>query len=537
MTPRPSIHPFPAVVAATLVVAGCASAEPATGPAGPATAPATAPATVTTTGGTVRGAVDAEVRAFRGIRYAAPPVGDLRWAPPRPAAPWAGVRDATRSGPACPQLASSVADVASEDEDCLRVDVTTPRRAGGGRPVLVWLHGGGGTNGAGSVFDPRRLVRENGVVVVTVGYRLGVLGNFGMPGLDGGGSFGLRDQQAALRWVRDNAAAFGGDAGNVTLFGESYGALSTTAQLVSPDARGLFHRAALQSDLALHDYPAGTIAPGAPAVPSLWVSRQELEATGGEVARQLGCADVACLRRLPVSALLPSGQLFTRFAYGTRTLPEDPVTALRAGRFARVPVLSGGTRDEHRLYTAAFYELAGRPVTPRLYAGLLRAAFGPAAGKVAAEYPAAREGSPALAWSRVVTDRVWARALHEQNRLLAAHTRVWAYEFADRDAPGVIEFPPGFPPGAHHSSEVFYQFDVAGGGEFEGATEPFTPAQRELASAMNRYWSAFARTGDPNARGLPRWEPHGSVLALAPDRIAPVDYAAEHRLPFWRAVP
>jgi para-nitrobenzyl esterase len=522
-------RPISVTVTALLVVTACA-AVPGERP------PPLTSDTVRTTSGTFRGTVDSEVRSFAGIPYAAPPVGDRRWAPPQAAARRPGILDATRPGPACPQTASSVAEVSSTDEDCLRVNVTTPRR-GGGHPVMVWLHGGAGTNGAGHLFDPRRMVRDNDVVVVTVNYRLGVFGNFGMRGLPGGGTFGLQDQQAALRWVRDNATGFGGDPATVTLFGESYGALSTTAQLVSPSARGLFHRAALQSDLALHDYPAGTLAPQAPAVPSLWISRPELEALGIEVAQRLGCSDVSCLRRLPVSALLPSGQVFTRFAFGTEVLPEEPAVALRAGRFAQVPILSGGTRDEHRLYTAIFYELAGEPVTAARYLDLLRGAFGSRAPQVAKAYPTEKFGSPALAWSRIVTDRVWAKALDEENRLLAAHTPVWAYEFADPEAPGVIPFPPGFPPGAHHSSEVFYQFDVTGSEDFHGAAEPLTTPQRTLASTMNRYWAAFARSGDPNLHGLARWAPFGTVLALAPEHIAPVDYAGEHNVAFWRSLP
>jgi para-nitrobenzyl esterase len=530
-----SIHILPPIwgsVTALLILTACSAAAPADRPP---EQPA-APDTVVTTSGTVRGAVDGQIRSFRGIPYAAAPIGELRWAPPRPPVRRPGVLDATAPGGACPQTASSVADVASTDEDCLQVNVTTPRRGGSARPVLVWLHGGGGTNGAGGIFDPRRMVRENDVIVVTVNYRLGIFGNFGMRGLAGGGTFGLQDQQAALRWVRDNAAAFGGDPRTVTLFGESYGALSTTAQLVSPQARGLFHRAALQSDLALHDYPAGTLVPDAPALSSIWISRPELEALGAGVAKRLGCTDVACMRQVPVASLLPLGQIFTRFAFGTEILPEDPVVALRAGRFAQVPILSGGTRDEHRLFTAAFYELAGRPVTAATYQKLLRGAFENAAPQVAARYPIAKSGSPALAWSRVVTDRVWARALDQENRLLAAHTRVWAYEFADPEAPGVVPFPPGFPPGAHHSSEVFYQFDATGSGEFQGAAEPFNRPQQMLAATMNRYWATFARTGDPNGRSLPRWAPFDTVLALSPGRIMPTDYVAEHDLTFWRSL-
>lgn len=171
-------------------------------------------------------------------------------------------------------------------------------------------------------------------------------------------------------------------------------------------------------------------------------------------------------------------------------------------------------------------------MTAASYAQLLRTAFGARAGEVAAEYPLSAYASPSLAWSAVVTDRLWARALDEQNRLLSAHTTVHAYEFADGEAPGVVEFPAGFPPGAHHSAEVFYQFDAAGTGEFEGTAGTFSAAQKEFAGQLNRYWATFARTGDPNAAGLPRWSP-GEVLALAPGAIAPTDYAATHHLPFW----
>lgn len=482
--------------------------------------------TVSTAQGKVRGVVQDRTRSFTGIPYAQPPTDERRWKPPQPLAPGQGVFDATRPARACPQLASDTAGLDSTDEDCLQLNVTTMSQDGKARPVLVWLHGGGGTNGAGGIFDPRRMVQENDVVVVTVNYRLGIFGNFGFPGLPDGGTFGLQDQQAALRWVKDNVAAFGGDPGQVMLFGESYGALSTTAQLVSPKSRGLFQRAGLQSDLALHNYPAGTIAPEAPALPSIWAAQPEVEALGAAVAEQSGCKDIACLRRLPVTDLLPSGPMFTRFAYGNSVLPEDPVQALREGRFAKVPVISGGTRDEHRLYTAAFYELAGRPVTAKKYRQLLRVAFGKRADAVAAAYAGPK---PALAWSSVVTDRVWAQALHEQNQLLARHTRVWAYEFADPDAPAVIPFPDDFPPGAHHSSEVFYQFDET------GSESRLSRPQKELASQMNRYWTSFARTGDPNAPGLPVWEPYRTVLALAPDQIAATNYPAEHKLDFWRA--
>ncbi|MGH3822726.1 MAG: carboxylesterase/lipase family protein [Pseudonocardiaceae bacterium] len=526
-----------AAVACVAVLSACSPSAEEPAERGPS-------AVVATDTGPVRGTVVEGYRLFQGIPFAAPPVGELRWAPPQPVVPWSQPRDATKPGNVCPQQASHAADIASENEDCLYLNVTAPDAATP-LPVMVWIHGGGGTNGAGSEFDAHRLALGGDVVVVTINYRMGIFGAFGYPGLDGSGTFGLADQQAALRWVQRNIAAFGGDPGNVTLFGESYGALATTAHLTSPSAQELFHRAAIQSSPALHNYPPGMISPGSPAVPSVWISPPELDELGSLTAGKLGCPDpttaVQCLRGLPARDLLPRTSTFTIYAYGTSILPEDPVQALRGGRFHRVPVISGATRDEHRLYTAMFYDLAGQPVTTEGYSQLLREAFGPAAEQVAAQYPLDAYGSPSLAWSAVVTDRVWALATAEQNRLLAAHTPTYAYEFADGEAPPIVEFPPGFPPGAHHSAEVFYQFDAPGTGEFGGTAGEFAPDQRRLAEQLNSYWANFARTGDPNGPELPGWAAFSStgyVQSFEPGAggIRPVDYAAEHRLAFWSAL-
>jgi para-nitrobenzyl esterase len=499
---------------------------------------------VQTDTGPVQGMVLEKYRIFQGIPYAAPPTGELRWRSPQPVTPWSAPRDATKPGTICPQVAEVFADVSSVEEDCLFVNLTTPLSASPQRlkPVMVWIHGGGGTNGAGSFFGAQRLAVDGDVVVVTFNYRLGIFGAFGYPGLEGSGTFGLQDQQAVLRWVQRNAVAFGGDPHNVTLFGESYGGYSTSAQLTSPTAAGLLHRAVMQSSLAMLDYPSGTLMPGVPALPSMWLAPAEMEALGSAVAAQLGCTDpataLACLRRLPVESLLPHSSLFTRYAYGNSVLPEDPVQALRNGRFHRVPVISGATQDEARLFVGLFYDLAGQAVTPQRYAELLAEAFGDAAGQVAAHYPLSTYDTPSQAWATVITDRVWALRTMEQHQRFAAHVPTYAFEFADRQAPSNVPFPPSFLPGAYHNAEVVYQFTLV------GAEADLTHDQWLLARQMNQYWANFARTGDPNGGDLPQWRPFKptetvpNVQSLAPGAgsIQPVDYAAEHQLDFWSSL-
>nr|WP_233594957.1 carboxylesterase family protein [Amycolatopsis sp. WAC 04169] len=326
---------------------------------------------VRTDSGPVRGVSADGYRSFQGIPFAAPPVGDLRWSPPRKPASWSAVRDASRPGPRCAQGAG-LGSPPSEAEDCLYLNVISPAKAERKpRPVLVWVHGGSFTSGAGSDYDFKRMALGGDVVVVTVNYRLGVFGFFGHPELGrDSGVFGLQDQQAALRWVQRNARAFGGDPRNVTLFGESAGAMSTCAQLTSPSAAGLFHRAIIQSGPCTLTWPDGGFFPGVPAG-SPYLPRTDVEAMGAEAAKKLGCADVACLRRLPVKDLV--SQPFSTPAFGTGLLPEHPAEALKAGHFARVPVLTGVTRDEARLFVALF---PGHPFTEEHYRGLLRTAFG-----------------------------------------------------------------------------------------------------------------------------------------------------------------
>ncbi|GGZ06946.1 carboxylesterase [Streptomyces nitrosporeus] len=499
--------------------------------------------TVRTDTGLVRGRATAAHTVFRGIPYAGPPKGAYRWAAPRPVRPWSGVRDATEPGPLCPQTASAYTDVSSQEEDCLVLDVTARAPASTGRPapVLVWIHGDGAVGG-GAFFDARRLA-DRGVVVVTINYRLGVFGGFAYPGLQGSGTFALQDQQAALRWVRRNAAAFGGDPGNVTVAGSSFGAAAISGHLTSPGARGLFHRAVLASGEGMMDMPAGAMGEGVPAYPHYtWRTERESRETGLGMTSALGCAGpdprqaLRCLRALPVRELLEVPGImnaFQAFAYGNDVLPELPEEALREGRFTRVPVMTGATADEHRLFVGMAHDAIGSPFTADRYERALATAFGSDADTVAARYPVTAFPSPALAWATVVTDRMWARGTHAQATALGRRTPTYAYEFADKDAPMYLPLPGAFDFGAYHAGDTPYVF------EDPDAQKHFTGAQRRLSDTMTDYWAHFARTGSPDRPGLPRWprfEPADAVphtQSLAPDRIGPVDYAKEHRLGFW----
>lgn len=508
-----------ALVAATLVGAAPAQAAPA-------------PDVIHTDGGHVRGLVHDGYRTFQAIPFAAPPVGELRWQAPKPPRPWPGVRDATRPPNRCAQAGGGGAP--STTEDCLYLNVTTPSTPGR-KPVMVWVHGGGNSFGASSDFDVHRLAVGGDVVVVTVNYRLGVFSAFAHPTLTDAGGFGLADQQAALRWVRRNAQAFGGDPNRVTLFGESGGAFDVCAQLTSPGARGLFQRAIIQSGTCASSWPANGMVHGQPAG-SPWQSQEAAAGHGAKLAAEHGCTDpvtaVTCLRAVPAANLVTSDNtsMITTLAHGNTVLPVRPDVALATGRFHRVPVIAGHTRDEGRL-AAAFVP---QPITEATYQALLTEAFGPDAQRVAAEYPTSAHGSPALAYAAVLTDRVWACGHLTDDGALAEKTRVYGYEFADRNAPtGFFPFPPDLPPGAFHSSELAYLFDVAG---FDA---DLTPTQRRLADQLIRYWSRFAATGDPNGPGSPHWPAFRgtNVQSLAPSDgggIHQVNLAEEHHCGFWR---
>jgi para-nitrobenzyl esterase len=481
---------------------------------------------VRTDAGWVRGTTTGQVRAYQGIPYAASPVGDLRWNSPVAPAPWSGVRDATRPGNRCPQTGGQP----SETEDCLYLDVTAPRAARK-TPVLVWFHGGGLLNGAGSDYLPARLVTRGDLVVVTVNYRLGNLGFFGFPGLDNGGAFGIEDQQAALRWVRRNIGAFGGDPRNVTIAGESAGAHSVCAQLVSPAAAGLFHRAIGQSMPCVADAFTGKDFRPVLDAP-VFAPYEWHQGHGQNVAAQLGCTTLECLRAKPVADLL-AVPVFPLPAYGNAVLPEDPAVALSEGRYNHVPFLTGTTRDEGTFFAALL--LPG--LTADDYEPALAGHFGVHAPAVAARYPLDEHGGSAVqAVAAIMSDLDWAWTQRIADRRFAVGSPVYVYEFTDRTAPPFPGFPAGVAPLAAHGSELRYLFDV------RGDDQVLTPAQRGLGDRMIGYWSRFAATGNPNGVGLPRWprvDPAGAtpyVQELGVDRIGPFDRDAAHNLAFWDAL-
>ncbi|MGW6442533.1 carboxylesterase/lipase family protein [Lentzea sp. NPDC055074] len=467
---------------------------------------------VRTDKGVVRGTVTGQVRTFGNIPFAAPPVGENRWRDPQPVTRWQGVRDATTPAPMCAQGAG-LGRPPSQTEDCLYLNVTTPadpaRKA---RPVMVWIHGGSFVSGGASMYDATWLASENDAVVVTVNYRLGVFGFFGHPGLAGSGTFGLADQQAALRWVQRNARAFGGDARNVTVFGESAGALSICAQLASPRAAGLFAKAIIQSG------PCGLALPatgGQGEFTHVWRSRTDTENAG---AGTLGCADVACLRAKPVTELLTVHELFASPSYDTAVLPIDPVVAQRTGRTHRVPTLVGTTHDEMTLFAPLFWP---QPVPETSYAQQLTGLFGADAGKVGARYPVNGNGDARDEIARLLTDRSWACTAQVTREELGRHTRVSGYEFSDPDVPMIF---PGFPPfpggyQAYHGSELLMLFDMG---------QTLTPAQREVSDYMIAAWGRFARTGAPGWRA--------GVQTLAPGSTGPADFARDHQCGFWSSI-
>jgi para-nitrobenzyl esterase len=507
------------LAACAVELVGCTAAAAAEHGPGPV---------VVTASGTVRGSEQDGLRRFRGLPYAAPPTGQRRWQPPQLVNSWSGIRDATKPGPACLQPeASDMPAGTPQSEDCLTLEVTAPAEPGDNRPVMVWIPGGGFITGAGSIYDPARLVRAGKVVVVTVNYRLGVFGFFAHPQLGDDSNFGLQDQIAALRWVRANIARFGGDPGRITLAGASAGAMSTCTLMTSPSARGLFHRAIIQSGSCLTNHPAGALGEGVAAISS-WHPLSTIQGTGQAVTAQLSCGDVACLRDKPAGELLPYTTWFPLIAYGTTLLPQEPAKVFAAGGQAAIPIVQGNTHDEHVEFVLTTYP-AG--ITAKQYSDLLKTAFGTAARRVERQYPAPRFPSPEAAASRVFSDRDWICPSWKSSRYHAKKAPTYAYVFSDPSAPT----PSGQPLPAHvrpataHGAETFYLFDFPDG-------LGLTADQQRVAGQLVGYWTRFIRTGNPNGAGMTNWpglDASDTAFRLGADRLRPIDLKITHHCDLW----
>jgi para-nitrobenzyl esterase len=480
--------------------------------------------------GLVQGVRSGSMLEFLGIPYAAPPVGNLRWQVPQPVQPWWGIREATAYGPHCPQNASAFG-VATQTEDCLYLNVYVPTgrsdwRSWEGLPVMFWIHGGSLDVGESDDYVPTALV-ERGVVVVTINYRLGLLGYLVHPALaydaNGAGPFvnyGIRDQQAALAWVRDNIRFFGGDPHNVTVFGESAGGLSTFVQIVSPLSNGLIHKAIVES--GSYSLAIGSLA--------------QNEATGEAVATALGCSDqsAACLRALPVSALLAADAGIYYPTVDGSVLPQSIGPALASGQFNRVPVMQGTNHDEWRLFVAIDFDLAGAPLTAPGFTYLMDATFGSTfGGAVLAEYPVASYPSADLAYGAVGTDYIFACPSEIADQAMAQYVPVFAYEFSDPNAPELFLPPASFPYAAAHASELQYLFSLSSFG-----AQSLSPAQQALAATMVDYWTGFAKDSNPNRRGVPFWPTYtagsGVRQSFIPNAVMPeYDFNAFHQCSFW----
>jgi len=474
-------------------------------------------ATIGIAQGRIAGRHEAGVDSYLAIPYAAPPLGPLRWRPPAPAPHWQGVRDATRYGPSCAQKEGlGVFAAPSDAEDCLTLNVFVPVGKHGPLPVMVWIPGGGLFSGSAADYDPTRLARDGGVVVVSLNYRVGILGFFAHPALEGEGhplgNYGILDQQAALRWVRDNIRTFGGDPAQVTIFGQSSGGTSVMAQLVSPAAKGLFIRAIDQSGSGaarpIADYRDKAIA----------------------FARAVGCADqsAACLRSLSIPQILAIQKDYRADLMVDGTIvPERPVTAIAAGRFNRVPVISGMTQDE-QTFALAINARDGDPMTAKRLPTWMAANYGAAnIERLMAAYPLAGFATAGDASIPIAGD--WRRCINERvYRGLAKWVPVYAYEFGDRTAPSY--FPPtDFPMNAYHTAELQYLFPLFHGGL--GTAHPLNAAQDRLAARMIASWSKFARTGSPD---WPRFDPARDVVARIGGEGGDFgDYAAAHHCALW----
>jgi para-nitrobenzyl esterase len=474
---------------------------------GAAFAPAPDRPTVQAPAGAVRGQAADGILSFKGIPYAAPPVGQNRWRPPAPIAPWSGLRGASDFGPACIQPTPRAPSIYSVDlgrtsEDCLTLNIWTPD-AGGKAPVMVWIHGGALVAGSSKepLYDGARLAAE-GVVVVSINYRLGVLGFLAHPDLSAespvgvSGNYGLLDQIAALQWVKRNIAAFGGDPDQVTIAGESAGGLSVMYLMASPPARGLFQRAIAQSAYMISTPELKDARYGAPSA----------ETAGATLARALQAPTLRVLRSKDPQELTDAAALsgFSPFgAVDGKVLSGQLVDVFAHGQQAPVPILAGFNSGEIR----SLRMLA--PSAPRSaaeYETVIRARYGDLADDFLRLYPSSDPGEGVLATTR---DALYGwtseRLVRGQTALgQASYLYLFDHGYPAMEQAGLHGF---------HASELPFMFGNTGRTPPRWPAIPDTAVEHDLSQAMVRYWAGFVKTGRPEAAGAATWAPYGTDQA------------------------
>lgn len=458
------------------------------------------------------------IRVFRGIPYASAPVGDARWRPPVAAPAWKGVRNATAFGPACIQPKSPPTSVYADDppttsEDCLSLNVWSPKAARKA-PVMVWIHGGSLISGASSspFYDGAALAKK-GVVLVSINYRLGVFGFLAHPGLSAesprhaSGNYGLLDQIEALKWVRRNIASLGGDPSNVTVFGESAGALSVMYLLSSPLANGLFQKAIAQSPYMV---PTPLLTAGAYGVASA-------EANGLKVGEALKAPDIAALRAVDAAKLntVPTqGGPIPMATVDGWVLTRQLTDTFDQGAQARVPLLVGFNSGEIRALRALSPPVPG---TPAAYEAMIRERYRDLADTFLRLYPSTDREESLLAASRDGFYGWSAQRMAAKNTAMGVPAYLYFFDhgYPEADARKLT---------ALHASEIPYVFGTAGTGAPLPPNWPRPPvnaAEAALSDAMASYWTSFAKTGVPSAPGQPVWAPFGRNAAYVAFRAMP----------------
>jgi para-nitrobenzyl esterase len=441
--------------------------------------------------GLLKGVQEGGIFVYKGIPFAAPPLGHLRWRPPQPAKPWSGTLEAATFRPRCTQPENDYPFATAADpvsEDCLYLNIWSSGKSAGDKlPVMVWIYGGSFLSGSGAYpFYSGDNLAQKGVIVVTFNYRLGSLGFLALPelsaesGHNSSGNYGLMDMIAALRWVKANIAAFGGDPANVTIFGQSAGAWAVSLLMTSPLAQGLFERAIGES--------GGTFKP--PNAPGGLLELKAAERNGQLLAAKLHARSLPELRALPAKRLIAAGEAGA--IIDGYVVPEDAYSMFLAGRQSHVPLLVGSTANEG--------DNLVQPVTARQHIAIIKGQAGAMAERFLAAYPAHDDSEAAASQRRLRTDYFFGWEAWTWARLQSktGDSPVFAYYFTHR--PAYPKQPPFSGWGVPHTAELFYVF------QHFARSWNWTDADRRLGELVSSYWVNFARTGDPNGPALPVWQ-------------------------------